>query len=102
MGMGILGCGVTLSLRCLIFSCFLFCLFSSVLDSNVDPEIALVHLGHGVVRGGVFFFVCRLVCVSLFGFVSMNALLILSADNSFDQFYSHFTFLLFSYCFFLY
>lgn len=61
----------------------------SVLDSNVDPEIAssfffffgfcfvfcFFHLGHGV----VVFFVC---CLSHFGFVSMNALLILSATKT--------------------
>lgn len=65
----------------LMFSVF-FCLFPSVRDSNVDPEIALVHLGHGVLEVSVG--VCVCVRVSL-GFVSMNALLILSAKNCFDQ-----------------
>lgn len=71
--MGMVYLGVELLFHCVVwsFDVFCFCLFSSVLNSNVDPEIVFffVHLGHGVV---VF------VCVSLFGFVSMNALLILS------------------------
>lgn len=70
----------------LMFS--VFCLLSSVLDSNVDPEIALVHLGHGGVLC-VCVSVCQLVCVlSLFGFVPMIVLLILSAKNSFYHCYS--------------
>lgn len=82
MGMGILGCGVTLSTRYLLMF-FCFCLSSSVLDSDVDLEIVLV-------QPQWCFCVSACVCVCLLGLVSMNVLLILSAKNPcFDQFYSH-------------
>lgn len=75
----------------LMFSVVVF--FSSVLIRpwfKCRSRDSFSSSGSWLVRGGVFFCVRRLVCVSLFGFVSMNALLILSAKkNSFDQFYSH-------------
>lgn len=46
-----------------MFFFFYFCLLSSVLDSNVDAPIALAHLGHAFVKGGVFMCVSFGLCV---------------------------------------
>lgn len=71
---------------CVIFWCcffFRFCLFSSVPNSNVDPEIALSSSGS---RWWVF---VVWVSVCLLGFVSMNVLLLLQKSPIFDQLYLH-------------